>query len=514
MERTDFQTFCADPQLIGEPISQPWLVFYAAMDGLPLDDEGIEIFRACTGRDRYEPRVYTECMGVCGRRSEKTSTGLKYLLWKSLFSPWAQQLRKSWFARIRRHSTLLRVPLIAQDMRVARDIQRTLESFLLGSPVLAQEVAEVLATEIILTNGIAFTCIPASKASTRSMSVPGCLLDELAFVSIEGASDVELVRSVKPSMIQFGPERRLLKLSTPWTADSLVVRELQRRAELPDILVWQGSTSYMSPRISREELAKEQAADAIFHMREYEAIPTSDLEQFLPEVDIRAAIKSWRELPPEPGEFCIAALDASGLSGGDTFVFGVVGGNRVKLLRGWRKGPAGAVLDEIAQLCRDYKVTNILCDQYSFTFLAELMRLRKIGLAQLNFSARTKPEVHFDLKNLLAAGGLELPNHPEMARQLRALESMRTSGGAYKIGAPHGQHDDYVTVLAILANKLKNSAAKPVPRLPEIINIFRPAGEYTSTDPANALDPFNSVGFAPRGPLRNGPSFGPHWRPR
>jgi hypothetical protein len=60
------------------------------------------------------------------------------------------------------------------------------------------------------------------------------------------------------------------------------------------------------------------------------------------------------------------------------------------LPRGWRRSPATAVLDEVATLCRDYKITNVIADQFSFTFLAELFRLRKIGLAQLNFTVSRK----------------------------------------------------------------------------------------------------------------------------
>src|ERR1700679_1923098 len=80
----DFETFCADPQLINEPISKAWATFYRAVEGLPLDEESVDIFRACSGRDSYEPRVFSECTAIAGRRSEKTSTGLKYLIWKSL----------------------------------------------------------------------------------------------------------------------------------------------------------------------------------------------------------------------------------------------------------------------------------------------------------------------------------------------------------------------------------------------------------------------------------------------
>ena len=48
-----------------------------------------------------------------------------------------------------------------------------------------------------------------------------------------------------------------------------------------------------------------------------------------------------------------------------------------------------------------------------------------------------------------------MENHPVHGKD--ALESVRTSGGAYKISAPRGLHDDYATVLALLAYKAENS---------------------------------------------------------
>jgi hypothetical protein len=223
METPTFEVFCRDPQLLGEPISKSWVTFFAVMDGLELDEEGIALYRQCTGRDSYVPRIYTECTGIIGRRGEKTSSGLKYLLWKILFAGWDKQLRASWFAKVARHTRLLRVPIIAQDTRVAKDILSMAQSLVLDSPTVSKEATDVRVSEIIFRNGISLLCLPASKASVRGMTVPGCLLDELAWVSIENASDIELVRQVRPAMLQFGQTRRLLKFSTPWKSSGDVI---------------------------------------------------------------------------------------------------------------------------------------------------------------------------------------------------------------------------------------------------------------------------------------------------
>jgi hypothetical protein len=231
-----------------------------------------------------------------------------------------------------------------------------------------------------------------------------------------------------------------------------------------DLLVWQASTATMTSRIPAAELERERLADPVYFRREYLAEFTSDLEQFIPAVDIESAIGNWKELPPVKGNFHVMALDASGLTGGDKFTCG--GGHSEKsgfvvdFMRGWSREGVAHVCDEIASLAKMYGVTNIVADQYSFTFLAELLRQRGIGLEQLAFSARSKAEIYFDLKSYLAQGAFRLPRHEEMIRELRALESTRLSGGNYRIGAPKGMHDDYVTVLALLANKVKRSVSR------------------------------------------------------
>jgi hypothetical protein len=462
MEPVNFETFCSDPQLLGEPISRAWATFYAAVEGLPLDEEGIELFRACTGRDRYEPRTYTEATGICGRRSEKTRTACKYLTWKAMTAGWERQLPRSWFKRLGRFTQLLRIPLIAQDVRVGKDVKSAVEALVLDSPVLQREVADIRVSEFTFKNGVSFVVLPASKASTRGMTCPAGLLDELAWVSIEGADDRELVRQVKPSMIQFGDARRLLKFSTPWRASGVIYSEFSQRGERPDLLVWQASTATMTPRIAAADLEREQAADPQYFAREYLAEFTSDLEAFLPPEDIAAACGGWNEREPVGSFLYTAALDASALSGGDRFTFGVAHCEAssviVDVLRGWRKDAVPKVCDEIVSLCRAYGITSVTGDQYSHAFLAELLRQRGIELRQLAFTARSKPEIYFDLKNALAQGRFQVPAHPEALRELRSLESTRLSGGGYKIGAPRNAKDDFATVLALLAHKLKRGA--------------------------------------------------------
>jgi hypothetical protein len=457
----NFEQFCSN--VIGEPISPAWIAFYRVVEGEALNAEETALYCTSTGRSEYVPRPggYQEATGICGRRSEKTQTCIKFLLWKIIYGGYEKRLRTSWFARIGRPTKRLRIPLILQDTRVARDVLRTAESLALGSPLLSEEIAESHRSELVFKNGLALTTFPATKASVRSLACPAALLDELAFVSIEGADDKELCRQLRPSMIEFGQTRRLIKLSTPWQRSGILYEEYSQRLERPDLLVWQASTQVMTPRISVAELERERISDPSYFTREFLAEFTADRECFLPFNDTLAAIQSWKELAPVAGPYYIAALDASSVTGGDRFTFGVAhsdkGGHFVDVLRGWQKATVGEVCDELAHLCKADRIEKVIADQFGFAFLHELMRQRGVELAQLAFTARSKPEIFFALKSALSTGKFHLPNHPEAIRELRALESTRLSGGNYRICAPGKLHDDYATTLALLAYKIADS---------------------------------------------------------
>ena len=454
--------FCADPELVGEPLSKPWNVFFRAIEGLPLNEEGQDLFRRCTGRDSYEPRVYAESLVIAGRRSEKTSSFVKYLLWKIITSDFGGKSSRS---------EPLRVPLVAQDMRVAKVIKSTAEAFVRGSAILSRGVSEILANEIQFKNNVSLAVYPASWRSTRGLSVPFCLLDELAFVEIEGASQVELVRQVKPAMIRFGDARRLCKATTPWRSTDHVAEEFAHRNEHPEKLVWQAATWVMTNRVDRALLEEERRADPSYFAREYEALFTSDSESFLPLGDIDAAIIAGRrELPPGQllrGQY-VAAIDASSLTGRDRFVFGIAHraargsagvGPSLDLLRGWTRSPVPQVCDEISALVKAYAIRTVVADQHGYAFLRELMSSRGVELRQLPFTTRSKPELFTDLKIALAQGRVQLLDHPEALRELRVLESKRTSGGHYTISAPRGQHDDYCAVIALLNHETKQTGS-------------------------------------------------------
>jgi hypothetical protein len=224
--------------------------------------------------------------------------------------------------------------------------------------------------------------------------------------------------------------------------------------------------------IPAEDLERARLADPQNYRREFPAEWLDDVDQFLPDSDISAAIRSGvREKPAADilkGSYR-AALDASGLTGKDKFTF-AIGHRAVKgnsgvgvafdVLRGWSRAPIAVVCDEIASLLKSFRLRTVVADQFGFSFLRELLSHRGIEVRQLPFTARSKPEVMLDLKSGLAQGRIQLLDHPESLRELRMLESRRTSGGNYSISAPRGAHDDYACVIALLNHDMKSGRSQ------------------------------------------------------
>jgi hypothetical protein len=459
--KISFAAFCRD--VLNEPISAAWDVVYRAFDGEPLTAAELETWRALSGRDAYEPRDVHELVAVKGRRSQGTKTAVKYLAFKihvgdhRLFAPKGDRLH---------------VPLVAQSRDVAREIMSYLSTFYQQTE-LRSEVAEIFKMSIELKNGFVISVQTCSFRAPRGLSVPLGLLDELGVWRVEGVDvDKEVVRSLTPAQIQF-PSRKLILLGSPWLKSGVLFERFEHRFEGGDRLVVHCPTPLMNQLIPPEEFVREQQADPQNYRREFLAEWLDDIDQFLPDQDIAAAIRSGvRELPPADvfkGQY-LAALDASGLSGRDKFTLAI--GHRAArgssgvgvafdLLRGWSRAPVAAVCDEVAALLKSYGLRTVVADQFGFSFLRELLSTRGIEVRQLAFTTRSKPEVFLDLKLGLSQGRIQLLDHPESLRELRMLESKRTSGGHYGIAAPRGQHDDYACVIALLAHEAKSSSITP-----------------------------------------------------
>jgi hypothetical protein len=453
--KISFASFCRD--ILDEPISPAWNVVYRAFDGERLTPNELETWRVLTGRDEYSPRDSHELVAVKGRRAQGTKTATKYLAFK---------IHAGDFRRHAPKGDRLHVPIIAQSRDTAREVKSYLDTFY-STTELRSEVSELFRTSIELKNNFVISVQTCSYRAPRGISAPLGLLDEVGVWRVDGADvDREVVRSLTPAQIQF-PNRKLILLGSPWVKAGVLFERWERRSENADRLVVHCPTPVMNPLIPAEELAREEQADPQNYRREFLAEWLDDVDQFLPDCDITAAIRAGvRERAPAgmlKGAYS-AAIDASGLTGKDRFtlavghraVRGSAGvGTTFDLLRGWSREPIAMVCDEVSQILKGYSLRSVVADQFGFSFLRELLRQRGIEVIQVPFSARSKPEIFLDLKIGLSRGQIGLLDHAPSLRELRSLESRRTSGGNYSISAPRSGHDDFAAVIALLTHKTK-----------------------------------------------------------
>jgi hypothetical protein len=131
--------------------------------------------------------------------------------------------------------------LVAQDQRATKIAFNYIRTYMTRSALLASLVEEVLASEIILTNGVTIACFPCTLRSPRGWSIPVGVLDELAFFRFEGQadSDVEIQQSIRRGMISF-PTTRLVKISTPYLKSGVLHDDFNHAfgQDNPDLLVW------------------------------------------------------------------------------------------------------------------------------------------------------------------------------------------------------------------------------------------------------------------------------------
>lgn len=458
-KKISFAAFCSD--ILGEPISPAWIAAYKAFDGERLTNNEREIWRALTGKEDYSQRDYPELTAIKGRRSQGTKTACKYLAYK---------VHTENYRRYAAKGDRLRVPIIAQSKDVAREIVSYLTDFYTNTDLASEVEADgLLKGSIDLKNGFIVSVQTCSFRAPRGITAPLALCDEVGIWRAEGADiDREVLRSLTPAMIQF-PNRKLILLGSPWTKVGTLFDRWEHRFEDGDRLVLHCPTPRMNAMIPAEELAREEQNDFQNYRREFLAEWLDDVDQFLPESDIKPAIRTGiREMPFVEAlkSHYTATIDASGLSGKDRFTFAI--GHRsvrakdhvgvsLDLLRGWSRRGVAEVVDEIAATLKLYGLSTVSADQWGYAPIKELFSQRKIEVVQLAWSARSKPEIFLDLKLGLSQGNLKLLDHPESLRELRLLECRRTSGGHSTISAPRGQHDDFACAIAMLNHQCKKN---------------------------------------------------------
>ncbi|RPJ40386.1 MAG: hypothetical protein EHM19_13765, partial [Candidatus Latescibacterota bacterium] len=446
MARTiDIIAAVQDPNILGDVLSPAQEAALRTLYGLPIFREQESVVRRCAGHPPRAPREHREAAFICGRRSGKSDKiCANVAIYEAFF-------RKHTLSAGERGVVLL----LAQNMRQAQVVRGYIEGKVTRSPILSRHVEAVRSHEIDLDNRITIAIYPASFRSIRGLSVVACICDEIAFwFTEEGYAnpDVEVLRAVRPSMATF-PNAKLVLASSPYAMNGVLWDMWVRRQKDREVLVWHAPTGLMNPTVPKRFLENERKRDPDTYRREYLAEFAEAVGAFLPSESIAACVVEGRtELPPEPGQDYVGAIDAA--FKGDRFTFAVAHRDRerdvvvIDHLSGWlgsREKPLGLreTLEKIRETSRRYGVERLAGDQ----FAAEPMRyaLREMGLRfrEVPFTLQSKAGLYGTLRACLVDGRIELLDHKESLRELRGLEAELLPGGTARVGSGRRGHDDY-----------------------------------------------------------------------
>jgi len=172
---------------------EPWKVLLRAMFGLPLSQDGLDLFRRCTGRSRAPEEPFSEAWLVVGRRGGKSRIAAAVAVFLACFKDYSVVLAPG------ERGTVM---VIAADRAQARTVFRYVVGLLDLVPMLAKLVERRTAEAVHLRNRISIEVHTTSFRAVRGYTIVAAILDEVAFWRSEDSAnpDEEILAAIRPGM--------------------------------------------------------------------------------------------------------------------------------------------------------------------------------------------------------------------------------------------------------------------------------------------------------------------------
>jgi hypothetical protein len=440
----DILSALGDEHLLGASIRdaeswRPWRALLAAAFGLPLSEDALALYQACTGRTVPPSGPAAYLWLVIGRRGGKSFAMALIAVFLAGFKDWRKYLSPGERAI---------VLLVAADREQAKILHRYCRG-ILSPPILQSLVLNVTANEIELKGGVTIEVVTRSYRSVRGRSVCVAVLDELAFWRDDDSAnpDSEVLNAVRASMATFGGDAMVIAGSSPYAKRGVLWDAFRRWFGKDDAqnLVWKAETRTMNPTVSQSFIDGERERDPASALSEYDAEFRDDITQFVDREVITGAVAPGRhELPPLPGTRYLAFTDPSGGSS-DSFTLAIahLDKDKVAVLDAVRERrppfSPEQVIGEYAALIKSYGAYSVQGDRYAGEFPRELFRNNGITY---ELSEKVKSDIYRDILPLLNSGRVELLDHPRLVTQLCGLERRTARGGRDSIDHSPGAHDD------------------------------------------------------------------------
>jgi len=437
-----------DPRLLGSAFRDrgtwvSWRALLAAVFALPMSDDEIGLFRACTGRTSLPERPYAEIWLPCGRRAGKSFILALIAVYLAAFRDYAAFLARG------ERATIM---VIAADRRQARVIMRYVKA-LLEIPALAALREAETAESVDLSNRVTIEVGTASYKSLRGYTLAAALCDEIAFWPQEdsAAPDVEILAALRPAMATI-PGAMLLCASSPYARRGALWGTFRRYygVDDPNVLVWRAPTRVMNPTVPERVIEEARERDPDAARGEYDAEFRDDISGFVDAATIEASIEGGVTVHAPLANICYCSfVDPSGGSSDSmTMAITHAEGERIVLdYIGERKAPFSptSVVSEFAEVLKQYRVKSVSGDRYAGEWPREAFQ--KYGItyepAEMNRS-----ELYLGFLPLLNSGRVSLLDNKRMVAQFVGLERRTSRAGRDTVDHSPGSHDDVANSVA------------------------------------------------------------------
>ena len=410
---------------------------------------------------------------IVGRRGGKSTVAAIVALYSAIKINWKPYLKKTPVATVAilSHSVdfsqeILDILKLMVDesevLNALRDDTRknTQSTFHLKVPFLVKDKE---GKTLIEYSAVAIKVGAASKKTTRGRAVCTLLCDEIAYWNLDEnsyESDIDVLRAIRPALLQFGDQGTVIKLSSPGIKQGVLYDEWNKRKDIKKTYVQFKAPSWVwNTILPADNFYDEWKLDPDGFDTEYRANFVDSISNFiLPEYVDMCVLKGIQFLPPSENKKVVytAAIDAAFKN--DRFAFALVGHyeNKIKthVIKYWegsRNEPVKAfeVAKFIHNICSEFGINNVMADQHSFQPLREIFEKFGINLVENTFSLPYKRKIYFGLKRLIHNKNIDLLDIPLVSKELKELQVEQTPTGQIRIGHPMGGSDDLSDAVAV-----------------------------------------------------------------
>jgi hypothetical protein len=304
-------------------------------------------------------------------------------------------------------------------------------------------------------------------ASVVARWLAGIVFDEAP--RMLGAEDgvINLDDTRQAALGRILPNTSILYVGSPWAPFGPVFEYFKKHHGKPtiDFVVCKCPGWIINPKYwTKERCADLQSRDPGAYETDCAAEFADKVLSYMSSDLINQAIRVgvWQEMP-QPGWEYVAAIDPA--TRGNAWVFGIaalspMGVKRLVVAKQWQ-GTAthplspSKVFEEMVHTLRQYRVSRVFTDQWSFDSLADNAREHGIYLTSVTSTQQAKADWYASLNAGLVDKKVSFVEVPDLATDLKRVQRKITQTGI-SIVLPKtgdGRHCDYAAMIALLFSR-------------------------------------------------------------